>query len=346
MRSTFYRLAIALILTARLLASDQYVQPGGLNQPIQHWKYPDFNTMSLDTGFFSQDVNKVALEADNNSYWYLNSPVPGWQWFGGGPLNFDPLNFNLYVTQFQSQRTGFQINNLSSNSGAYASLRITSNGTQGEVGVYSSTYSGGFPTTVANGLTISNNAGPIILNPGVGSVTVSGGNSSIPLINASIADQTGFAADQYLTGSEVTSTAGDWRAKGQYHCVFDMVKTAAGVAAPTIIVRMGTAGTTSDPAILTLTWGAGSATADTGTFDIWVTFRSVGSGTTAVIQGVTRLTHLQSGVGLTTTTGNTAQISGLSAGFASTTQTKLGLSFNGGASFSGTCHLVQSELKQ
>jgi hypothetical protein len=158
-----------------------------------------------------------------------------------------------------------------------------------------------------------------------------------------------FAADTYLVGSALTiPVAGGWRVGSQAYWCFDMTKTAAGTAAFTIQVRMGTVGSTADASVLTLAYAVGSAVADVGMFEVWVNFRTVGSGTSAVIAGVTRCTHQfgttagGAGTGLTTSIGTTAQISGTSAGFNSTTQTIIGLSVNGGASFSGTNTLVQA----
>jgi hypothetical protein len=169
------------------------------------------------------------------------------------------------------------------------------------------------------------------------------------LTNASVADVSGgFASDTYLAGSSITiPTAGNWSIAQQYRCAFDMVKTAAGTAALTITVRMGTLGTVSDAAILALAFAAGTAAGDTGLFEVRVTFRTVGSGTSAVMQGVTRCTHHLAATGLISTgASGTGIITGVSAGFNSTTQTIIGLSVNGGASFSGTNTLVQASLEK
>ena len=171
-------------------------------------------------------------------------------------------------------------------------------------------------------------------------------NGSQPSNASTAAVSAGYASDTYLAGSSVTiNTAGAWRAGGAYHLVFDMAKTAAGVATPILTVRMGTLGTTGDAAILTLTFPAGTAAADTGLFELWVNFRTVGAGTSAVIQGAAEIRHNNTTTGLVNTvTGSTEVIVGTSAGFASTTQTVLGVSFNGGASFSGTNTLCQAQL--
>ena len=124
-----------------------------------------------------------------------------------------------------------------------------------------------------------------------------------------------------------------------------MVKTAAGTATPIFTVRMGTLGTTADAAILTLTFAAGTAAVDTGIFELWVNFRTVGSGTSAVIQGVIICHHHLAATGLTTTgAAGVGVIVGTSAGFDSTTPKILGVSFNGGTSFSGTNTLCQAQL--
>jgi hypothetical protein len=84
------------------------------------------------------------------------------------------------------------------------------------------------------------------------------------LVNSSTATvSAGYVADTYLTGSSVVIAAGDFKQKGQYHCIFDMVKTAAGTATPIVTVRIGTAGTTADTGLITFTFAAGTAAVDT-----------------------------------------------------------------------------------
>jgi hypothetical protein len=367
MRKTFVSLAISLLLSAGLLASDPYVIPGGLNQTIAHWSYPDYNTMALDTGLFSQDINKIAFERDNLSFWYLLTPGgagnPSWQWFGGGPWNYDPLNSNVAAT-FTGYNLGAYVKSVNLTSGIGASAGFRAVGSPSHVGTFevlSSAYSGNAwiipgSTYISSDLdpVVIKSVGPIRIVNTTGSayntngvVKTSAGTGDLIIgpdvqINASTSDQTGFASDQYLTGSEVTTTAGDWRVKGQYHCRFDMTKTAAGVATPIITVRMGTLATTGDAAIAVLTFGAGTAAVDLSVIDININFRTVGSGTSAVISVDGFILHQTAGL---TPAGN-GMIFSTSSGFNSTTQTKLGLSFNGGASFAGTCHLIQSELKQ
>lgn len=156
----------------------------------------------------------------------------------------------------------------------------------------------------------------------------------------------GFAADTYMTGTSVNiATAGSWKAGMVYVATFDMAKTGAGTATPIVIVRMGTLGTTSDAAILTFTHTAGTGVIDTAVFMITVEFRSVGSGTSAVIAGVSELKHQLASTGMTS--GGTAGYEAkpvASSGFDSTTSNIIGVSFNGGGSFVGTNVMSSAEL--
>jgi hypothetical protein len=164
------------------------------------------------------------------------------------------------------------------------------------------------------------------------------------IVNFSTANQTGFAADTYLTGSGIAIPGGLVKAGTMYRLVFDMVKTAAGIAAATVIVRFGTAGTTADTARLTFTWGAGTAAIDTGTFEVFVHFRNVGASAVAV--GICRCTHALAATGLVSTGASGTGILLVTSGaFDSTVANSIiGVSFNGGASFSGTNVVVQSQL--
>src|SRR5689334_16885031 len=78
------------------------------------------------------------------------------------------------------------------------------------------------------------------------------------LTNVRTSDQTGFSSDTYMSGSNISIPPALARVGTIYRFRFDMVKTAAGTAAMTVIVRFGTAGTTSDTARLTFTLGAGT----------------------------------------------------------------------------------------
>jgi hypothetical protein len=167
------------------------------------------------------------------------------------------------------------------------------------------------------------------------------------ITNSSTSDNTGFAADQYLTGSSCPVAAGDFKAKGQYICRFDMAKTANGTAAPVVTVRVGTTASLSDvTATIPFTFGAGTGVADTGEFEVVVNWRSVGSGTSAVIAGFCHARHNLPTTGLFSNAASWTIVGTTSAGFNSSTATTIGVSFNGGASFAGTNKVVQAVLSQ
>lgn len=160
--------------------------------------------------------------------------------------------------------------------------------------------------------------------------------------NQSVSAQgAGFASDTYLTGSRIVFP-GAPLVGTTYEAYFDVTKTGAGIATPIIIVRVGTAGTTADTARLTFTFGAGTAAVDVAQVQIICTFRTVGSGTTAVLQGIAAAT-----TNLTTTGWSNAKkaVVVTSAGFDSTTASLgIGMSYNGGTSASHTIQLVRSKL--
>jgi hypothetical protein len=150
-----------------------------------------------------------------------------------------------------------------------------------------------------------------------------------------------FASEAYLVGSAITLPSSAPQVGTEYRCRFDMTKTAAGVATPIIKVYFGTLGTTGDTALATLTFSAGTAATDTGVFEVIVNFDSVGSGTSAVVKATCRL-NSQPTTGLSSLL---KAVTATSAGFNSTTAGAImGVSFNGGSSFSGTCTKVRSEL--
>jgi hypothetical protein len=187
-----------------------------------------------------------------------------------------------------------------------------------------------------------------VANGGTGAITAATARTNLLAIgggaNSSNATQSLSTTDAYLAGSAVVIPAGGWAVGTTYKCFFDVTKTAAGVAPWIISVRLGTNGTLVDTARITITSPAAqTANADTGYFELWITFRSVGSGTSAVIAADLRLIHNNAVNGL-----YSAQVlvsgGSLSTGFDSTTPTTIGVSFNGGASFSGTVQVVQAEL--
>lgn len=150
----------------------------------------------------------------------------------------------------------------------------------------------------------------------------------------------GFAADTYLTGSSILLTRLPVVGT-RYYCMFNVVKTAAGVATPILSLRFGTAGTTADTARCTLTFAAQTAVIDEGLFEVWATFRTVGSGTSGVLQAHGGLQHRLSITGLSTDVAGSKLST--SAGFDTTVANSIiGLSVNGGTSAAWTVSLVQA----
>lgn len=161
-------------------------------------------------------------------------------------------------------------------------------------------------------------------------------------MNASVANQSFTTSDTYITGSDLLIPAGRLQAKSVYRLRMQMTKTdTASTTASIITVRFGTAGTTADTGRATLTFAAKTAVADAGFYDVYVTFRTVG--TTGIIQAAALLDHQAATTGLANV--NTSMVRATSSGFDMTVANlRVGCSFNGGTSFAGNTDLVQSEL--
>ena len=299
---------------------------------------------ATDPGTGSSNYNSVTLNnahgAGNfkNQLIFAGAGTPKWT-FGNDSLGSGGDNFFIYGGV--SNNTPFAIEPGSNAIGTTSAYGFKwANTSQGNPPF---TYDTGVARNASGIVEVNNGTAGSLAFLKADRINAFGSNPS----NASVASvSAGYASDTYLAGSSVMiNTAGAWRVGGAYHLILDMTKTGAGTATPIFIVRMGTAGTTADAAILTLTFGAGTAVADTGVFELWVNFRTVGSGTSAVIQGVIVCHHHLAATGLTTTgAAGAGIIVGTSAGFNSTTPTILGVSFNGGTSFSGTNTLCQAQL--
>ena len=158
------------------------------------------------------------------------------------------------------------------------------------------------------------------------------------LFGFSTTSQAGFAADTYVTGSFIKFPRAP-RVGPVSSCRFDATKTAAGPAAPILQVRIGTSASTGDTSRASHTYGVGTAVASTGTFEMYVLFRSIGA--SGVIQTRSTLDSLPSS-GISSTL---KSVVATSAAFDTTVaDSGVGLSFNGGASFSGTIQLVDATL--
>lgn len=92
--------------------------------------------------------------------------------------------------------------------------------------------------------------------------------------NQSTADQAvGASTTAYITGSALAVPVGKLRIGSWFRYRFWVDKTAAGTIALVFLVKLGTLGTTGDTTLFTITLGVGTAAADTGWMDIWITCR-------------------------------------------------------------------------
>lgn len=151
--------------------------------------------------------------------------------------------------------------------------------------------------------------------------------------NAAVAQQTGFAADTYLTGSSITIPSFGMQVSQLYQWKVGVQKTAAGTVAIAVTVRIGTNATTADTARLTLTQTvAQAATAAGSIFDIFVLVRSVSA--TGVIVGAF------APIGGSLAFGSGIQAAGAAFDNSALGGNFIGLSLNGGASASYTIDSV------
>jgi hypothetical protein len=95
------------------------------------------------------------------------------------------------------------------------------------------------------------------------------------------------SADTYYVGLQLPNFS--MQAGMVFWWTFWATKGAAGVAAPTFIVRIGAAGTVADTARITLTGAAQTAAADGAQIDVIVTVRSVG--VAGQLHGIMRMQH-------------------------------------------------------
>jgi hypothetical protein len=163
--------------------------------------------------------------------------------------------------------------------------------------------------------------------------------------NASVTAQNFTTTELYITGSNIAIPAGSLQAKSMYRLCFEITKTSTtgSTGTPIVNIKFGTAGTTADTTRCALTFPAQTAVADNGFMDVLATFRTVGSGTSAVLHAVGVLRHGLSVTGLSTSV--SPRVSVTSGGFDSTVASSiLGASVIFGASWAGSLNLVQAEL--
>lgn len=90
---------------------------------------------------------------------------------------------------------------------------------------------------------------------------------------ATAAQSISAATLTYITGSNISIPVGKLRIGTRFSWALDVTKTAAGTAARTFHVRLGTLGTTGDAAIHTITSALGTAVADQARIVIELTIR-------------------------------------------------------------------------
>lgn len=154
------------------------------------------------------------------------------------------------------------------------------------------------------------------------------------------ADQSLSTTDVYLNNSVMTMAAlGTPKIYRAWCWRFIITKTAAGTAAPVLTVRTGTAGSTGDTARLTFTWGAGTAAADRAEIEIEAFL--IADGASAILRGKANMTSNLA------TTGLSNAVKALQPADSGTFDVNaagllIGLSWNGGTSFSGTMEAMRA----
>jgi len=138
--------------------------------------------------------------------------------------------------------------------------------------------------------------------------------------NFSTAAQTPTAATlTQLAGSTITVPVGKLRIGTMLRWHFDITKTGAGTATSAYHVRVGTANTTADTAVLTFTKPLGTAVIDTGVINIQAIVRGPLSGS-CIMAGIFELYHNLAATGHNTThaTATPGHIITVSSGFDAT----------------------------
>jgi hypothetical protein len=165
--------------------------------------------------------------------------------------------------------------------------------------------------------------------------------------NRSIAAQSPAAATlTYITGSDIAVPPAGLRVGTQFRWIFEVSKTAAGTAARSFFLKIGTLGTTADATILTFTsTSAPTAAVDEGRIEIIVTIRAIGAAA-GTAKGSLELKHNGNTVGLASVPVHIISPA-VSATFNSTTAgLKVGIAVTTGAAEVLTFQQVFAEAKQ
>jgi hypothetical protein len=162
-----------------------------------------------------------------------------------------------------------------------------------------------------------------------------------PFIVESLVDQVANAAPLYLDGSQIQVPQSDLGERTHICWTFVMTKTAVGVAAPSINVRVGKTGTIADAIRLAFALPAQTAAVDTALVEVSVLIRN--GGIAAVFVGVCDVDHNGGATGFSTNP--TPVLSVVSAPFNLTgDDNTIALSVNPGDAV-WTVQMVRTELE-
>lgn len=114
-------------------------------------------------------------------------------------------------------------------------------------------------------------------------------NHGSPLVVESVADQVLNAAAGYIAGSQIALPESNLGERTSICWKLIVTKTAAGVGAPSVNVRVGKAGTIADPIRLAFALPAQTAVVDTALIEVTVLIRK--GGAAAILVGVCDLDH-------------------------------------------------------
>lgn len=173
------------------------------------------------------------------------------------------------------------------------------------------------------------------------SVDDAGNNFSLRGVsNFSVTSQAPAATTRtYIIGSALPVPVNKLQVGSCFEWTFNMTKTAAGIAASTFDICVGTAGTTADAARVAFTKPAGTAAIDQGTVTIRAIVRTIGA--TGVMVGDFVMTHNGNTVGHATVP--CVNVTTVSAGFDMTVANLIiGVCITSGAGDSLTIQLVQA----
>lgn len=159
--------------------------------------------------------------------------------------------------------------------------------------------------------------------------------------NFSTAAQSPAASTRtYLAGSNLVFPATALQVGTMFRWTFDITKTAAGIAASTYDICIGTLGTTGDTARVSFTKPAGTAAIDAGRVTITAVCRGP-VGASGVVVGQFNLTHNLAATGHAVIP--IVDVTTVSAAFDITTPTNVGVCIMTGASDAITIQLVLAE---